>query len=74
MAKYMIPANDQPVRPARVAEFIEAALRVLPPGTHVAAPELLHRASPVSRQANAPAITMAQVVQDWLAGVPVPAD
>lgn len=74
MSKYMIPANDQPVRPARVAEFIEAALRVLPPGTHVAAPEVLHRASPVSRRANTPAITMAQVVQDWLAGVPAPAD
>ena len=74
MAKYMIPAHDQPVRPARVAEFIEAALRVLPPGTHVAAPEVLHRASPASRQANTPAITMAQVVHDWLAGVPAPAD
>ena len=74
MAKYMIPAHDQPVRPARVAEFIDAALRVLPPGTHVAAPELLHRASPVSRLANIPAITMAQVVHDWLAGIPAPAD
>lgn len=74
MSKYMIPAHDQPVRPARVAEFIEAALRVLPPGTHVAAPELLHRASPASRQANTPAISMAQVVQDWLAGVPAPAE
>lgn len=74
MSKYMIPAHDQPVRPARVAEFMEAALRLLPPGTHVAAPELLHRASPVSRQARTPAITMAQVVQDWLAGIPAPAD
>ena len=74
ISNYMIPAHDQPVRPARVAEFIEAALRVLPPGTHVAAPELLHRASPARRQANTPAITMAQVVQDWLAGVPAPAD
>lgn len=74
ISNYMIPANDQPVRPARVAEFIEAALRVLPPGTHVAAPELLHRASPVRRQAGTPTITMAQVVHDWLAGVPAPAD
>lgn len=74
ISKYMIAAHDQPVRPARVAEFIEAALRVLPPGTHVAAPELLHRASPVSRRPNTPAITMTQVVQDWLAVIPVPAD
>jgi hypothetical protein len=57
-----------------VAEFIEAALRVLPPGTHVAAPELLHRARPVSRQAGPPATSMAQVVHDWLAGAPDPAD
>ena len=77
ISNYMIPANEQPVRPARVAEFIEAALRVLPPGTHVAAPELLHRASPASRSSGTSAIsaiTMAQVVHDWLASVPAPAD
>ncbi|MEO6015949.1 MAG: hypothetical protein ABIP46_01735, partial [Polaromonas sp.] len=28
--KYMIPATEQPVRPARLAEFVEAVLRVLP--------------------------------------------
>ncbi|MBC7547802.1 MAG: hypothetical protein H7224_04050, partial [Polaromonas sp.] len=77
ISNYMIPANEQPVRPARVAEFIEAALQVLPPGTHVAAPELLHRASPASRSSGTSAtsaITMAQVVHDWLASVPAPAD
>lgn len=41
---YMIPASSLPVRPARLAEFVEAALRELPPGTHVAAPELLWQA------------------------------
>ena len=39
--KYMIPASEQPVRPSRLAEFIDEALRVLPPGTHVAPQELL---------------------------------
>jgi hypothetical protein len=74
ISTYMIPASEQPVRPARVAEFIEAALRVLPPGTHVAAPELLHRARPVSRQAGPLPTSMTQVVHDWLAGAPDPAD
>ena len=38
---YMIPASEQPVRPSKVAEFIDIALQHLPPGTHVASPELL---------------------------------
>ena len=42
--KYMIPSSALPVRAAKLAEFVEAALRVLPPGTHVAAPELLWQA------------------------------
>ena len=42
---YMIPASALPVRPARLAEFVDAALRVLPPGTHVAPPDLLSQAS-----------------------------
>ena len=45
---YMIPTSSLPVRPARLAEFVEAALRVLPPGTHVAAPELLWQAGQAS--------------------------
>jgi hypothetical protein len=43
--KFMIPAAQQPVRPAKLAEFVDAALAMLPPGTHVAAPELLWEAN-----------------------------
>jgi hypothetical protein len=43
--KFMIPQAEQPVRPAKLAEFVDAALAVLPPGTHVAAPELLWQAN-----------------------------
>ena len=42
---YMIPASEQPVRPSKLAEFIDIALKQLPPGTHVASPELLWRAA-----------------------------
>ncbi|MBA3595405.1 MAG: hypothetical protein H0W47_16690 [Polaromonas sp.] len=55
---YMIPASSMPVRPTRLAEFVEAALRVLPPGTHVAAPELLWRAGQ--------AVDMQGVIKAWL--------
>lgn len=41
---YMIPANERPVRPARLAEFIDVALQLMPPGIRVASPELLWRA------------------------------
>ncbi|WP_309679848.1 hypothetical protein [Polaromonas sp.] len=43
--KYMIPVSEQPVRPAKLAEFVDTALQLLPPGTHVAAPELLWQAN-----------------------------
>ncbi len=55
---YMIPASSMPVRPTRLAEFVEAALRVLPAGTHVAAPELLWQAGQ--------AADMQGVIQAWL--------
>ncbi len=42
---YMIPQTGQALRPSRLAAFIEAALRVLPPGAHVASPELLWQAA-----------------------------
>ncbi|MDO9403197.1 MAG: hypothetical protein Q7T87_04125 [Polaromonas sp.] len=57
--KYMIPASEQPVRPARLAEFIDEVLRVLPPGNHVAPQELLSQAGP-----GAPALR--EVVRRWL--------
>ena len=68
---YMIPASELPVRPSKLAEFIEAALRVLPPGTHVASPELLWQASQGQAEGKGdgkgrgPA-DMQQVVQAWL--------
>ncbi len=55
---YMIPATSLPVQPARLAAFVDAVLRVLPAGTHVADPELLGRA--------AQARDMQAVVQAWL--------
>jgi hypothetical protein len=61
---YMIPATEQPLRPSKLAEFVEAALRVLPPGTHVASPELLWRAS----QAQPKGGGMQGVVKAWLNG------
>lgn len=45
---YMVPASAQPVRPSRIAEFVDLALRMLPPGTHVAGPELLWQAGQAS--------------------------
>lgn len=38
---YMIPATERPIRPAKLAEFVDAILPMLPAGTHVAPPELL---------------------------------
>lgn len=43
--KYMIPSSEQPVRAAKVAQLLAAALRLAPPGIHVAAPELVWQAA-----------------------------
>ncbi|WBY00323.1 hypothetical protein PE066_12650 [Ramlibacter tataouinensis] len=43
--KYMLPDSEQPVRSAKVAEFVAAALQAAPPGIHVAAPETVWRAA-----------------------------
>ena len=43
--KYMVPSREQPVRAAKVAELLSVALRLAPPGIHVAAPELVWEAS-----------------------------
>ena len=61
---YMVPASAQPVRPSRVAEFVDLALRMLPPGTHVAGPELLWQAG------QAP--DMREVLGAWLNTGPHP--
>lgn len=43
--KYMVPSSEQPVRSVKVAEFVTVALRLAPPGIHVAAPEVVWRAA-----------------------------
>lgn len=68
--KFMIPAAEQPVRPTKLAEFIDAVLQVLPPGTHVAAPELLWQANQSGgngRRAGPQDNSMQGVVRSWLA-------
>lgn len=43
--RYMIPSREQPVRAAKVAEFVAWALRLAPAGTHVAASETVWEAA-----------------------------
>lgn len=42
---YMVPAQEQPVRAAAVAELLAAALELAPPGIHIASPERVWRAA-----------------------------
>ncbi len=65
---YMIPQTERAVRPSRLAEFVEAALRVLPPGTHVASPELLWRAANAADGLKNSAVNgnIHTVVKAWL--------
>jgi hypothetical protein len=62
---YMIPASEQPVRPVKLAHFIDEALQRLPPGTHVASPELLWRANQTVARSEA-ADSMQALVRGWL--------
>ncbi|AYQ27446.1 MULTISPECIES: hypothetical protein [unclassified Polaromonas] len=79
--KFMIPAAEQPVRPAKLAEFVDTALAMLPPGTHVAAPELLWQANQSSAagwggkpgDAKGSGHSMREVVRAWLAATHNPA-
>lgn len=57
---YMIPTTERPIRPARLAEFVDAVLQVLPPGTHVAPPELLWQF------AQGPGTDTRAALQAWL--------
>jgi hypothetical protein len=43
--KYMVPSAEQPVRAVKVAELLAVALRIAPPGVHVAAPETVWEAA-----------------------------
>ncbi|HZY16864.1 MAG TPA: hypothetical protein VFE82_00200 [Ramlibacter sp.] len=45
VAKYMVPAGEQPVRSPKMAEFVAAALQFAPPGIHIAAPDLVWSAA-----------------------------
>lgn len=51
--KYMVPSSEQPVRAAKVAELLGAALRLAPPGIHVAAPEVVWQAAQGDAEATA---------------------
>lgn len=57
--KYMIPSREQPVRAVKVAELLAVALRLAPPGIHVAAPETVWLAA----QGDT-----GTVARNWLAG------
>jgi hypothetical protein len=45
IARFMVPQSEQPVRASKVAELVDVALRIAPPGVHVAAPELVWQAA-----------------------------
>ncbi|RYF32697.1 MAG: hypothetical protein EOO26_10670 [Comamonadaceae bacterium] len=60
ITRFMVPSSEQPVRPSKVAELVDAALQIAPPGVHVAAPELVWRAS----QGTA----LRDVARGWLLG------
>jgi hypothetical protein len=42
---YMVPTREQPVRSAKLAEFVAAALQLAPPGIHVAASDFVWTAA-----------------------------
>lgn len=58
ITRFMVPGNEQPVRPSKLAEFVDVALQLAPPGVHVAAPELVWRASQGA--------ALREVAHDWL--------
>jgi len=45
VVRFMVPTSEQPVRASKVAELVDLALRIAPPGVHVAAPELVWQAA-----------------------------
>ncbi len=57
---FMVPSSEQPVRATKVAELVDMVLQQLPPGTWVAAPELVWRAAQGDTQ------QMRRVVDGWL--------
>ncbi len=63
--KYMVPSAEQPVRADKVAELVQYALALAPPGIHIAAPELVWQAA----QGDLPG-----VVARWLRGAGAPVE
>ena len=61
IARFMVPPSEQPARASKVAEMVDVALALAPPGVHVAAPELVWRATQGELRA---------VVQGWVAAGP----
>ena len=57
ITRFMVPASEQPVRASKVAELVDVALRIAPPGVHVAAPELVWQAAQGELRA---------IVEGWL--------
>ncbi|AGU52081.1 hypothetical protein VAPA_1c50270 [Variovorax paradoxus B4] len=53
IARFMVPSSEQPVRASKVAELVDLALRIAPPGVHVAAPELVWESAQGDMQAVA---------------------
>ncbi|MES2974908.1 MAG: hypothetical protein V4757_14940 [Pseudomonadota bacterium] len=53
----MVPGSEQPVRASKVAEVVSEALQAMPPGIHIAAPELVWRAAQGS---------VRDVIRSWL--------
>lgn len=58
VVRFMVPSSEQPVRASKVAELVDVALRLAPPGVHVAAPEMVWEASQGQQ--------MQAVAQRWL--------
>lgn len=61
IARFMVPPSEQPARASKVAELVDVALALAPPGVHVAAPELVWRATQGE---------LRSVVQGWVAAGP----
>lgn len=58
IVEYMVPSNEMPPRAADVAALVDVALREMPPGVHIAPPELARRTSDA---------TVQETVRAWLA-------
>lgn len=67
ITSYMVPSTEQPVRSAKIAEFVDMAMRELPQGSHVFAPELVWQA------AQGDSAHMRRLLRHYAAGRPSPA-